>query len=136
MKNTKKCYVCKKSLPLVCFSKNRSRYDGLANRCKQCDKEKKKPYRKQWARDAKNRLLAMTDEIKQQQGCAYCKEKDVVCLDFHHTETNKDASVGNLINQRNSLASIIAEIQKCEVVCSNCHRKLHAGVYPGQCTGN
>jgi predicted HNH restriction endonuclease len=28
----------------------------------------------------------------------------------------------------NSIDSIIKEIDKCLVICSNCHRKLHAGL--------
>jgi len=56
-------------------------------------------------------------------------------MDFDHVRGVKDASIGHLITRR-STAAIQAEIAKCEVVCSNCHReRTHArGQYTnGRC---
>jgi hypothetical protein len=53
-----------------------------------------------------------------------CGEKHPAALDFHHTDpSTKKASVGSL--NMDSIAAINAEIAKCIVLCSNCHRKLH-----------
>lgn len=73
------------------------------------------------------------DEIKQfikdykiQHGCKACDEKEPCCIDFHHTDSNKEKDVSRLKNT--SLSKVKAEIGKCITLCSNCHRKLHAGL--------
>lgn len=45
--------------------------------------------------------------------------------DFHHPDpTQKDYSLGNKKNLK--LEAHITELDKCVLVCSNCHRTLHA----------
>ena len=56
-------------------------------------------------------------------GCCMCGEKDVACLDFHHLR-DKSAEIAKLIENDN-LTQIKIEINKCIVLCANCHRKLH-----------
>jgi hypothetical protein len=57
--------------------------------------------------------------------CA-CGETDVVCMDFHHRDPNsKRTNIGWMVNSGYSKESILAEIEKCDKLCSNCHRKLH-----------
>ena len=59
--------------------------------------------------------------------CVGGGEADPLCLDFHHTDAaDKEATVSELVNGQNSLPVIVAEMQKCIVLCANCHRKLHA----------
>lgn len=41
----KRCYICKKDLPLESFSKDKARYDGLSSGCKICRNKLKKIYR-------------------------------------------------------------------------------------------
>lgn len=53
-------------------------------------------------------------------GCVDCGNEDVRVLEFDHLG-DKEYSVSALIN-RNSTDKLIKEIEKCEVVCSNCHR--------------
>jgi hypothetical protein len=47
------------------------------------------------------------------------------CMDFHHIAGNKRFSVGKSV-QRTS-ATLRKEIEKCIVICSNCHRIRHHG---------
>lgn len=58
--------------------------------------------------------------VKVQIGCRDCKEDDHRVLDFHHTKRKsfwlRDAD-------QYSWKEILDEILKCEVLCSNCHRK-------------
>ena len=42
------------------------------------------------------------------------------CMDFDHIEGIKEFSIGN--NLTRSLDSLLTEIEKCEIVCANCHR--------------
>lgn len=59
--------------------------------------------------------------------CVDCGEKNPVCLDFHHLDpSTKEGTVSRMINEFRSLTSILLEIQKCVIVCANCHRKRHA----------
>lgn len=60
-------------------------------------------------------------------GCKYCPENNPVCLDFHHITNNKEYNIAKMIN-KGSLSKLLIELDKCKVVCSNCHRKIHAGV--------
>jgi len=53
--------------------------------------------------------------------CVDCGNADPIVLDFDHVNGNKRKSVSSM--RAYSLKTILKEIQKCEVVCSNCHRK-------------
>ena len=58
-------------------------------------------------------------------GCCICGEGRLPCLDFHHKDPNtKKFSIVAMHNY--SLRVIDEEINKCMLVCSNCHRVLHA----------
>lgn len=60
--------------------------------------------------------------------CAVCHESEQCCLDFHHID--KSDKEFNIAEKRGSLSkkAIEKEINKCVVLCANCHRKLHAGL--------
>jgi hypothetical protein len=67
-------------------------------------------------------------ELKRQLGCALCEEKEPVCIDFHHLDpTTKDERISVILNA-GSQQAFESEIQKCVPLCSNCHRKVHAGL--------
>lgn len=60
--------------------------------------------------------------------CLYCPEEDPVCIDWHHRDPKqKDLEVSTMMAKGFGKARVLAEIEKCDPVCSNCHRKLHAG---------
>lgn len=55
--------------------------------------------------------------------CADCGEKDFRVLEFHHIDPkNKSYSVARLFSRNASLKRIKEEIEKCEVLCANCHK--------------
>jgi hypothetical protein len=59
--------------------------------------------------------------------CAVCGESNPACLDYHHK--NPEEKLFPICTAYNhSVKEVLAEIEKCEVLCANCHRKLHAGV--------
>ena len=58
-------------------------------------------------------------------GCVKCGEKEQVCLDFHHLG-DKDRTIAQMRGMGDD--RVREEISKCVVVCSNCHRKIHAGI--------
>lgn len=63
------------------------------------------------------------DAYKLEHGCADCGyDKHPKALDFDHSVPSlKRANVSYLLRYA-SLADVRAEIAKCQVLCSNCHR--------------
>lgn len=60
--------------------------------------------------------------------CCGCSEKDQRCLEFHHLR-DKKFTISYLLTSGHSLEYLKKEIDKCEILCTNCHRKKHqAGV--------
>lgn len=58
--------------------------------------------------------------------CGYDKCMDA--LDFHHlSPKEKDF---NISGGTKSFESIKPELDKCILVCANCHREIHAGFHP------
>ncbi len=59
-------------------------------------------------------------------GCGY--SADLTALDFHHTD-GKTKDFG--LSQRGLTRSwdkIKKELDKCVLVCANCHREIHSGM--------
>jgi hypothetical protein len=79
----------------------------------------------------KNRRLAENRrkwlvEFRKTLSCVRCEESHPATLTFHHREgTEKSFEIGNIVGLGFSLKRIIAEIEKCEVLCANCHSKEH-----------
>ena len=58
--------------------------------------------------------------------CVDCGERDHVVLEFDHVRGKKVCTIGRMIASTYSLKSLIREIEKCEVRCANCHRRITA----------
>ena len=68
------------------------------------------------------------NEYKTTLKCNVCGENHPAVLDFHHNDPNqKEGEVTTIVSRNWSLDRIKEEINKCTVLCSNCHRKLHWG---------
>lgn len=60
--------------------------------------------------------------------CMFCGYKKYQgALDLHHMKGVKNFTIGES-GYQNSWAKIKDELDKCVLVCSNCHRELHAGL--------
>jgi len=79
----------------------------------------------------KNRRFAETRrkwlvEYKKTLECIRCSENHPATLTFHHRNTSeKSFEIGNAIALGISLKRLVAEIEKCDVLCANCHAKEH-----------
>jgi hypothetical protein len=79
---------------------------------------------------ARERKLALREERTlylisyfSEHPCADCGETDPIVLEFDHLDANaKSFNIGNALSYRN-WESILREIEKCQVVCANCHRR-------------
>jgi len=58
--------------------------------------------------------------------CISCGERDPCVLEFHHARGKKETDVSSLVGRGSSLEALKREIEKCDVLCANCHRKLTA----------
>lgn len=80
----------------------------------------------QQIRKRKQELRNWLLTYRQSLVCETCGETDIACLDFHHTDPeSKDISIARVVTNGWSKERILTEINKCVVLCSNCHRKLH-----------
>jgi len=73
-------------------------------------------------RKYKRRAFFAKDKIS--KGCQECGYNDrSVALDYHHTNPeNKEMSVAERIARVHSKKNIREEVEKCRVLCANCHR--------------
>ena len=59
--------------------------------------------------------------------CVVCGEAEPCCLDWHHINDQKEHNLSHLRGSGNK-QKVLEELEKCVCVCSNCHRKIHAGL--------
>lgn len=58
--------------------------------------------------------------------CIDCGEVDVDVLDFDHVQGTKVCDVSRMVSRGYRLWRIKDEVEKCEVRCANCHRRVTA----------
>jgi len=129
----KKCITCKKDFPDEEFNKNKTRKDGLGNVCKPCRKEyDKNRYNnnKAYTKEGNNRRRKDNRDwfldIKKDLRCEKCGEDFIYCLEFHHKDPKeKEMNISVMVGQAYGKERIKKEINKCIVLCANCHRKEH-----------
>lgn len=81
------------------------------------------------SRNQKRRKYDWVNEIKCAAGCLACDEVDPSCLEFHHVDSSiKEDTISKMIADKVGDGRIREEIDKCLIVCANCHRKIHAGM--------
>lgn len=70
------------------------------------------------------RNLRTIRNYKQEKGCMDCSENDPVVLEFDHRDpATKLFAIGDARRLGWSLDKLMREIEKCDVVCANCHRR-------------
>ena len=146
----KTCSTCKRRLETTEFNKDITAHDGLRSQCKSCTKhtdntyydnnkvsilEHKNIYQKGrgFTKRFRDRVRAenkdyLIDTLKIEWKCALCGfDKYPEALDFHHiNKDEKKNSVGILMGKRDRDA-LVTEVNKCVLLCANCHRHAHNG---------
>jgi hypothetical protein len=65
-------------------------------------------------------------ELKATLHCKDCGENHPACLQFHHRRrSEKTGDMATLLSRNWSRQRILEEVAKCDVLCANCHAKLH-----------
>lgn len=61
------------------------------------------------------------------QCCGYSRCNDA--LEFHHIDSSKkELAFGEMRSNPKRLGLVLSELKKCILLCSICHREIHAGV--------
>jgi transcription elongation factor Elf1 len=99
------------------------------------DPEKRKEYRREWysknkeserahIQRRKKEIKKWVSKYKSKLKCSKCEENHPATMDFHH-KGKKDQQISKMVNDGYSVNRIKKEMEKCEILCANCHRKLH-----------
>lgn len=130
----KKCTVCGNEKDTEEFYKAAKMKDGLQSCCKKCANAQnvaamhKKPEKYAVIRRKEElRLRKRFFDWKRSIGCVFCSECEPVCLELHHKNPRqKDIQPNKL--RTYAWETLMKEARKCIMVCSNCHKKIHAGL--------
>jgi superfamily II DNA helicase RecQ len=137
----KRCSGCKEYKEESEFNRNASKADGLQPYCRDCRKIASRKWYEQntEAQKSRSRLgkQKQREELREARDarlrlaeCADCGEPDPIVLEFDHINpTNKLDNIGTLISRGVSKKVLEEELDKCEVVCANCHRRRTAKQY-------
>lgn len=121
------CGSCKKTLKNEFFEKRGEK--GLQSWCIKCKREYDRNYAK--TNEKRKKALKESKEKVYKRNRSYvlsCKQKPCLdcgieyppeVMDFHHLK-NKKKNIGQLVF--GSIDLLKKEIEKCVVLCSNCHR--------------
>jgi hypothetical protein len=152
---TKQCTKCGEKKPSTTdyFTKSsRSKKDGLHPQCKECKNTTVRRQLSEWRKDPewvarqkahlkkhretadkdprRDRALARKLKFIEMKGgcCEKCGyDKNIGAFDFHHTNP-KERSIS--INARTMAYAgneqeLLEELEKCQLLCANCHREEH-----------
>ena len=117
----RRCNVCLKVKAVSGFWKNRSLKNGLKPTCISCDRTRNRATtvarnkRKYEAR----RLFIDSHKARSCGDCGGTFPPE--CMDFDHVRGEKKFGIGGRGNGQTHEA-LSREIEKCDVVCANCHR--------------
>lgn len=121
----KVCVKCGIDKPLMDYRLNRrGRYAkqyGYRDICKSCDR------RERYAIPSRDKNRAIWKSLKESIGCQLCGESCWVCLDWHHVDRTTK-SMNTYLSNTVGTKRLLSELQKCTLVCSNCHHKINHGV--------
>jgi len=69
---------------------------------------------------------------KEDGTCALCDEDYAKCLTYHHRSgAEKIEGVGRMARYAEyDLDDLQQEVEKCVLICQNCHKKVHASDHP------
>lgn len=132
----KRCSMCGEVKPLTDFHRNRRMRDGRQSRCKRCNVLTNKAWYREnpdvrdrrmdaYAKRRRKEAHELVWRYLESHPCVDCGESDPLVLEFDHLR-DKIANVSAMVLKNRPWEVIEAEIEKCQVVCANCHRRRTA----------
>lgn len=129
------CTKCLETKPLDCFSwkiKSKGRKSPV---CKECHKKiRNKHYRDNKAHDVSTITLRREElknwyrDFKATLKCERCGQDHPATIQFHHPDPSiKEFEISRAVHNGFSIETIMKEVEKCEILCSNCHLIEHWG---------
>jgi transcription elongation factor Elf1 len=122
--------------PQAAFNKRMLSADGRQSRCRDCSHDWYLASRVEHIANTARRKRRVREQLQDrlaryllEHPCIDCGESDIRCLDFDHVDpTTKVAEISIMVGEVWPWDRVIAEIAKCVVRCSNCHRLKEAMV--------
>lgn len=95
------------------------------------DLDKQREYQRNWARSHRTnkyrdvnrrRIRRWVRDLKEKTPCKdCCGYFSFVCMQFDHVRGKKIRNVGEMVSRNAAFTSVKKEINKCDLVCANCH---------------
>jgi hypothetical protein len=109
---TKTCTMCKKDFPHTQFF---TRHGWISGKCRVCTMT----YHRLRKQDLKKRAVEYKGGC-----CMLCGyNKNYAALDFHHRDPNQKEFTIRRASE--NFEKLKKELDKCDLVCANCHREIH-----------
>ena len=129
------CTGCDTEKSLDEFYRTKRSKDGRQPRCKICmrdcynaSRDKKKKHYRDVQRLREHANQKRYYKWKAELGCSICPESEPCALEPHHLDPNeKDFNVSNR-SRGMAWETLLIELNKCILVCRNCHSTIHAGI--------
>lgn len=135
------CPGCERTKTLSEFYTDLKNPYGVRSPCKECIKDENK---RRYCHETSNAKRKNTEKITAKNKlkkelvdrfggkCHRCGYNEFMAgLDFHHVSGDKQNTISNMlllaIGNRRRMEELIAEIEKCILLCRNCHSGLHVG---------
>ena len=132
---TKQCVKCTKDKDVCEFFFRNKEKNILHSQCKECygnsrkQKEHYQKYKTEYQERTNKRKVVKSVENRENlieyfktHPCINCNEHNPIVLDFdHRDEKEKKYGISKMIYDYN-WETILEEINKCDVLCANCHR--------------
>lgn len=102
--------------------KNKEDQAASAKRHYEANKDKMKERAKVHSKIARQKTREFINELKSVPcaDCGICFPPYV--MDFDHINGDKEFNIANAVGRGYSNKRILLEIDKCDIVCANCHR--------------
>src|SRR4051794_15336455 len=79
-----------------------------------------------YVKEKRREIRIWMDELRSGLSCIECGENHPATLDFHHRDpSQKGFTLSRATTKSASRETLLVEIEKCDVLCANCHRKHH-----------
>jgi len=129
------CTICKEEKSKSEFNKKNIEKDKLQPHCRECSHKRFKIYYENNKEKQKKTVIETKKKVRRnnqayvynylsEHPCVVCGEDDPIVLDFDHLRDKKECISVTLAKW--SLKNIIKEIEKCQILCANCHRRKTA----------